>query len=134
MQFLFSSSMYRLKFCNRIKLVCFLKFDLHEMNSEMVKSGMVVLTRREKVDMADTDVVVGWMLQPAVGTVVDKREKANVTWERVRYSHATTGTSLMRYRCMPIVKYILMVLSTHQLPMPSWEYVPLVVNIAIGFF
>jgi hypothetical protein len=29
------------------------------MNSELVKSEMVVLTRREKVDMADADVTVG---------------------------------------------------------------------------
>jgi hypothetical protein len=49
--------MYCFKFCNRIKLVCFLKFVVHEINSEMVKSGMVVLTRREK-----TDVTIGWIL------------------------------------------------------------------------
>jgi hypothetical protein len=29
------------------------------MNFEMVKSGMVVLTGREKADVADVDVVVG---------------------------------------------------------------------------
>jgi hypothetical protein len=29
------------------------------MNSKMVKSGMVVLTRREKANVADADVVVG---------------------------------------------------------------------------
>jgi hypothetical protein len=28
----------------------FFKFVVHEMNSEMVKSGMVVLTEREKTD------------------------------------------------------------------------------------
>jgi hypothetical protein len=54
--------MYRFKICNRIKLVCFTKFVVHQMNSEMVKSGMVVLTVREMVDMADADVAVGWML------------------------------------------------------------------------
>jgi hypothetical protein len=32
------------------------------MKSEIVKSRMVVLTRREKVDVADADVVVNWML------------------------------------------------------------------------
>jgi hypothetical protein len=32
------------------------------MNSEIVKSGMVVLTGREKVNVTDTDVAVGWML------------------------------------------------------------------------
>jgi hypothetical protein len=44
------------KICNRINLVCFLKFVVHEINSEMVKSGIVVLTGRENVDMADVDV------------------------------------------------------------------------------
>jgi hypothetical protein len=32
------------------------------MNFEMVKSRMVVLIEREKVDMADADVALGWML------------------------------------------------------------------------
>jgi hypothetical protein len=36
----------------------------------MVKSEMVVLTRREKADVA-----MGWMLQPTAGAVVGKREK-----------------------------------------------------------
>jgi hypothetical protein len=40
------------------------------MNSKMVKSGMGVLTRREK-----TDVAVGWKLQPTTGTVVSERER-----------------------------------------------------------
>jgi hypothetical protein len=44
--------MYHFKICNRIKLVCFLKFVVHEMNSKMVKPGMMVLTGREKVDVA----------------------------------------------------------------------------------
>jgi hypothetical protein len=42
--------MYHSKILNRIKLYCFLKFVVHELNSEMVKSGMVVLTEREKTD------------------------------------------------------------------------------------
>jgi hypothetical protein len=37
----------------------FFKFVVHEMNSEMVKSGIVVLTRREKTDVADADMTVG---------------------------------------------------------------------------
>jgi hypothetical protein len=45
------------------------------MNSEIIKSEMVVLTGREKADMPDADVVVGWMLHPAVGTVMDERER-----------------------------------------------------------
>jgi hypothetical protein len=32
------------------------------MNYEMVESEMVVLTGREKTDVADADVVVDWML------------------------------------------------------------------------
>jgi hypothetical protein len=42
--------MYRSKILNRIKLDYFLKFIVHELNSKMVKSRMVVLTRREKTD------------------------------------------------------------------------------------
>jgi hypothetical protein len=32
------------------------------MNSEIVKSKIVVLTEREKIDMTDIDVMVGWIL------------------------------------------------------------------------
>jgi hypothetical protein len=32
---------------------------------------MVMLTEREKTDVADVDVVMGWMLQPAAGALVD---------------------------------------------------------------
>jgi hypothetical protein len=32
------------------------------MNSNMVKSEMVVLTKREKTDVADADVTMNWML------------------------------------------------------------------------
>jgi hypothetical protein len=66
----FLCSMYHFKIYNRIKLVCFLKFVVHEMNSKMVKSVMMVLTGREKVDVA-----VGWMLLPTAGTVVGERER-----------------------------------------------------------
>jgi hypothetical protein len=41
----------------------------------MVKSGIVMLTGREKADVADADVAVGWKLQPAAGTVVGERER-----------------------------------------------------------
>jgi hypothetical protein len=44
--------MYHSKILNQIKLDCFFKFVIHELNSEMVKSRIVVLTGREK---ADTD-------------------------------------------------------------------------------
>jgi hypothetical protein len=42
--------MYRSKILNRIKLGCFLKFVVYELNSEMVNSEMVMLTGREKTD------------------------------------------------------------------------------------
>jgi hypothetical protein len=42
--------MYYFKNLNRIKLDCFLKFVIHELNSEMVKSEMVMLIGREKAD------------------------------------------------------------------------------------
>jgi hypothetical protein len=51
--------MYHSKILNRIKLDCFLKFVVHELNSEMVKSGIMMLTEREKTDVTDADVVVG---------------------------------------------------------------------------
>jgi hypothetical protein len=62
--------MYRSKILNRLKLDCFLKFVDHELNSEMVKSRMVVLTGRENADMP-----VGWKLQPAAGTIVSEKER-----------------------------------------------------------
>jgi hypothetical protein len=40
---------------------CFLKFIVHEINFEIVKSGMVVLTERKKADVADADVAMGCM-------------------------------------------------------------------------
>jgi hypothetical protein len=39
--------MYRSKILNRIKLDYFLKFIVYELNSEMVKSEMLMLTERE---------------------------------------------------------------------------------------
>jgi hypothetical protein len=38
---------------------CFLKFVAHKMNSKIIKSEIVVLTGREKTDMADADVTTG---------------------------------------------------------------------------
>jgi hypothetical protein len=35
-----------LKFYNRIKLICFLKFVVHKINSEMIKFEMVVLIKK----------------------------------------------------------------------------------------
>jgi hypothetical protein len=45
--------------CNPIY---FLKFVVHKLNLEMVKSEMVKLTVREKTEVADADVVVSWIL------------------------------------------------------------------------
>jgi hypothetical protein len=50
--------MYCFKICNRIKLVCFIKFIVHKINSEMIKSEMVVLPERENVDVTDIDVTM----------------------------------------------------------------------------
>jgi hypothetical protein len=59
--------MYHSKILNQIKLNCFLKFVIHELNSEMV-----VLTGRE-----NADITVGWKLQPTAETVVGKRQREN---------------------------------------------------------
>jgi hypothetical protein len=45
------------------------------MNSKIVKSGMGVLTVRENPDVVDTDMAMGRKIQPAIGTVVDERER-----------------------------------------------------------
>jgi hypothetical protein len=51
------------------------------MNSEMVKSEMVVLTVRENTDVTDTDVTVSWIIQSVVRAVLGERgsEKADMT-------------------------------------------------------
>jgi hypothetical protein len=41
---------------------CFLNCVVQKMNSKIDKCGMVVLTGRDKTDVAGADVVVGWML------------------------------------------------------------------------
>jgi hypothetical protein len=53
------------------------------MNSEMVKYGMVMLTGREKTDITDADVTVGWMLVDWCRLLLDRwwlrgREKTDV--------------------------------------------------------
>jgi hypothetical protein len=47
------------------------------MNSKMIKSEILVLTGKEKTDVVDIDVTMGWMLQPTVRVVVDEREREN---------------------------------------------------------
>jgi hypothetical protein len=72
--------MYRSKILNRIMLNYFLKLIIYELNSEMVKSKIVLLIEKEKADVADANVVMRYILQPAVRTVVDEREKkTNIT-------------------------------------------------------
>jgi hypothetical protein len=51
--------MYCIFSCNPIYV---LKFVVHKINYEMVKSEMVKLIRREKADVTNADVVVCWML------------------------------------------------------------------------
>jgi hypothetical protein len=43
-------------YCN---LIYFLKFIVHEINFEMVKSRIMMLIRRKKTDMIDADVTIG---------------------------------------------------------------------------
>jgi hypothetical protein len=43
---------------NRIKLYCFLKFIVYKLNSEIFKSEMVMLTKREMTVVTDIDVFV----------------------------------------------------------------------------
>jgi hypothetical protein len=50
--------MYGFKIYNRIKLVSFLKFIVHKINYKIVKSVMMVMTGREKIDMIDNDVAM----------------------------------------------------------------------------
>jgi hypothetical protein len=67
--------MYRSKILNRINLDCFIKFIVHELNSEMVKFGMVVLTGREKSDVTDANMIVDRKLQAAAEIVEGGRER-----------------------------------------------------------
>jgi hypothetical protein len=47
--------MYLSKNCNLIKLVLFLKFIIHEINSKIIKSEMMMLTIKEKTDVVELD-------------------------------------------------------------------------------
>jgi hypothetical protein len=51
--------MYRYKILNQIKLDYFLKYIVHELNYEMVKSKMMVLAGRENTDITNADVTMG---------------------------------------------------------------------------
>jgi hypothetical protein len=43
-------------------VICFLKFIVHKINYEIIKSEIVKLTRRENADVTDADMIVGWMV------------------------------------------------------------------------
>jgi hypothetical protein len=43
-------------------IIIFLNFIAQKINFKMVKYEMVVLTERKKIDVADADVTVDWML------------------------------------------------------------------------
>jgi hypothetical protein len=43
----------------------------------MVKSEMVVLTGREKADVANADVAVGWILEATAKALVVERKRGN---------------------------------------------------------
>jgi hypothetical protein len=50
---------------------------------EMVQYGMVVLTGREKTNVADADVVVGWMLYAYAGycwSIDGREEERKLMW------------------------------------------------------
>jgi hypothetical protein len=55
----------------------------------MVKSRMGVLTEREKTDVTDADVALGWKLQPAAGIIEDEKEKES--WRGVGESEIQPG-------------------------------------------
>jgi hypothetical protein len=61
--------MYCFQICNKIKLIYFLKFIDYKINSKIIKSGMVVLTEREK--SADTNVIIGWILQSTTVALIE---------------------------------------------------------------
>jgi hypothetical protein len=57
------------------------------MNSKMVKSGIIVLIRKDNADLADADIAMGWMLQFITGAVLSESEReTDITWTRMRYS------------------------------------------------
>jgi hypothetical protein len=93
--------MYGSKILYRIKLDCFLKFVVHELNSEMVKFEMVVPSGREKADVDGLYPRISIFYFQVLCCILllecwwmRGTDKADMAWVRVRYSQATTGTSL----------------------------------------
>jgi hypothetical protein len=46
------------KICNKIQLIYFIKFVVHKMNSEMIKSVIVMLIEKENVDVTNTNIAI----------------------------------------------------------------------------
>jgi hypothetical protein len=46
------------KICNQIQLIYFIKFVVHKMNSEMIKSVIVILIEKENVDVTNTNIAI----------------------------------------------------------------------------
>jgi hypothetical protein len=69
--------------------ICFIKFIVHKMNYEMIKSIMILLTGREKSDMTDAGITVSYRLIQTTG------EGLIVERERVKYRQTTAGTRLL---------------------------------------
>jgi hypothetical protein len=56
----YSSNLFYVLYFNFYAI--FLKFIVYTTDSEMVKSEIVILTRREKFDVTNADMSVSWML------------------------------------------------------------------------
>jgi hypothetical protein len=56
---------------------CFLNFVIQKMNYKMVKCVIVVLTRRQKTEVTDVDMVVDWMLYTVAGVLVIEWKRKN---------------------------------------------------------
>jgi hypothetical protein len=78
--------MYRSKILNRIKVYYFLKFVAHELNS-----GMVLLTGREKIDVA-----VDWKLLTYFNIYIYndyyRITTVNCTYQKLSASESTSAT------------------------------------------
>jgi hypothetical protein len=79
--------------------ICFIKFIVHKMNYEMIKSIMILLTGREKSDMADAGITVSYRLIQTTG------EGLIVERERVKYRQTTAGRDF--YHLWPIRGHLL---------------------------
>jgi hypothetical protein len=46
------------KICNQIQLIYFIKFVVHKINSEMIKSVIVMLIEKENINVTDTNIAI----------------------------------------------------------------------------